>query len=75
MALTGDGSAVVVHPLDYLFWTETLADIIGSVGTSLEDAPSKLVWVGGRASDAAHRGLAANGWELREGALEALLAD
>jgi hypothetical protein len=74
-ARTADGSVVAIHPTDYLFWTEALAGIVASVGAKLDDAPGKLLWVGIRASDAARQGLAANGWELREGALEALLPD
>jgi len=73
VARTADGSVVAIHPTDYLFWTETLAGIVGGVSAQLDDAPSKLLWVGSRASDAARQGLAAGGWELREGALEALL--
>ena len=75
VARTADGSVVAMHPTDYLFWTEPLARIVGSVSAQLEDAPGKLLWVGIRASDAARQGLAADGWELREGALEALLPD
>jgi hypothetical protein len=75
VARTADGSVVAIHPTDYLFWTEALAGIVGNVSPELDDAPSKTLWVGIRASDAARRGLAANGWELREGALEALLPD
>jgi hypothetical protein len=75
VARTADGSVVVIHPTDYLFWTEALAGIVGGVSAQLDDAPDKLLWVGSRASAAARQGLAANGWELREGALEALLPD
>jgi hypothetical protein len=75
VARTADGSVVVLHPTDYLFWTEALAGIGGGVTPQLGDAPGKLLWVGIRASDAARKGLAANGWEVREGELEALLPD
>jgi hypothetical protein len=75
VARTADRSVVAIHPTDYLFWTEALAGIVGSVDPQLDDAPDKLIWVGIRASDAARQGLAVGGWELREGALEALLPD
>jgi hypothetical protein len=75
VARTDDGSVVAIHPTDHLFWTESLAAIADSVEAQLADAPHRLLWVGGRASDAARQGLAARGWELREGALEALSGD
>jgi len=75
VARTADGGVVVIHPTDHLFWTEALEGIAGSVDPALGDAPRKLVWVGRVASDDARQGLAAHGWELREGALAALIPD
>ncbi len=75
VARTDDGSTVVIHPMDRLFWTESLAGIVGSVDSRLGDAPHKLLWVGGTASERAREGIEAAGWELREGALAELLDD
>ena len=72
VARTEDGSAVGIHPTDHLFWTESAAAIADSADPQLTDAPHKFLWVGGRASDAARQGLASKGWEVREGALDAL---
>jgi hypothetical protein len=75
VARTADGSALVIHPMDHLYWTDGLAGIVGSVGKQLDDAPRKLLWLGGSASETARAGLEAIGWEVRERALEELLRD
>jgi hypothetical protein len=75
VARTGDGSAVVIHPMDRLYWTEAAGGILASVRSRLGDAPHKRIWVGGSASDRAREALKGDGWELREGVLAELVGD
>jgi hypothetical protein len=75
LARTGDGTALGIHPADHFYWTEELASLLNSVNPSLENAPRKLLWLGGTTSERAREELEAAGWELREHAIEQLLRD
>jgi hypothetical protein len=75
VARTADGGVVVLHPMDHLFWTDSAGAIVKAVGPGVADAPRRLLWVGGRVSDTARNAFGDLGWEMREGALAALLGD
>lgn len=75
VARTADGGVVVLHPLDHLFWTDSAGAIVSAVGPGVAAAPRRLLWVGGRVSDTARSALGNLGWEVRDGALPALLGD
>jgi hypothetical protein len=75
VARTADGGAVAIHPMDHLYWTEDAAEMMELLNADLGDAPHKLAWLGGVASERTRQGLASAGWELRENALSELLPE
>jgi hypothetical protein len=63
---TASGALVVPAAFDYLTWT---ADVEQATKDPSLAAPKRALWLSGVASDAAKKGLAANGWTLKESAL------
>ena len=60
VAYTGQGSAVILLPIDRLLWTERTAGIATSLGQTLpkpQPVRKVEVWMTGDASDRAHAGL------------------
>jgi hypothetical protein len=64
VARTKAGSILVPAPLDYVPWTEQVAQFAARPDLK---APARTVWLTGSASPRAKRELAAAGWTLREG--------
>ena len=62
-ALAADGTLVVAAAADLLVWTEGLKE---AAARPAPDAKSRALWLTGRVSDHARRGLEAAGWELHE---------
>jgi len=69
VAYTGQGSAVILLPIDRLLWTERTAGIATSLGQTLpklQPVRKIEVWMTGDASDRAHAGLQQLGITLIE---------
>ena len=63
IGVTPAGSLVVPAPVDYLSWTERIGGF--AERPDLKNS-RRTIWLTGRMSGAAHRGLTSLGWTLHE---------
>ena len=76
VAHTRDGRAVVNVPLDYLVWTETLAQSVDNAEAQLKAQPAKggrELWLGGTISPLARKALESRGWKIFDKAADKLV--
>ena len=67
-ARTGSGALVVCVPLDYLVWTEPMAQFIMATNKVIDatGAQEKQLWVTGSLSAVARKEMASRGWQVHE---------
>jgi len=66
---TANGALVVVLPLDYLVWTEPMAQLITGATQLMSDLPGikeKQVWITGTLSPRARKEIESRGWQVRD---------
>ncbi len=74
MARTRDGRTVVAVPLDYLAWTDALAQsMAGAEGSLKAAAGGRELWLGGTISPLARKTLEAQGWKVYDKTADKLI--
>ena len=66
-AQSADNKFILAVPLDYLVWTQSIADIVGSFdeyASSLKDIRGKELWIAGSISPLAADSLERRGWAV-----------
>ena len=66
---TANGALVVVLPLDYLVWTEPMAQLLTGANQLMKDLPGikeKQVWITGTLSPRARKEIESRGWQVRD---------
>ena len=66
---TKNGAVVVVLPLDYLVWTEPMAQLITGANQLVSELPGikeKQVWLTGTISPRARKEIESRGWQVRD---------
>jgi hypothetical protein len=66
---TANGALVVVLPLDYLVWTEPMAQLITGANQLVSELPGtkeKQVWLTGTISPRARKEIETRGWQVRD---------
>lgn len=70
MAECEDGRVVLVAPVDYVFWTQEVAQKVNSIGRDLTEhlpgASGKELWVTGKIDGDARKQIEAMGWKLKQ---------
>ena len=73
---TANGALVVNLPLDYLVWTEPMAQLLTSANQMMSELPGikeKQVWLTGTLSPRARKEIESRGWQVRDQAEAQLL--
>ena len=66
---TKNGALVVVLPLDYLVWTEPMAQLLTGANQLMSELPGikeKQVWLTGTLSPRARKEIESRGWQVRD---------
>jgi hypothetical protein len=66
---TKNGALVVVLPLDYLVWTEPMAQLLTGANQLMSELPGikeKQVWLTGTLSPRARKEIESRGWQIRD---------
>ena len=63
-----NGTTIVPAPVDYLSWTQRIAGF--ATDPQLMAMQNRVLWITGKMTPLAQQQLTANGWSVREGALQ-----
>ena len=72
---TGNKTIVLLAPVDYVFWTERLANRLDEFDKELSDSLSKEIWIAGKFDTQARAKFENKGWKVVENADDVLLKD
>jgi hypothetical protein len=64
---TKDGKVVLLAEVDYVFWTQAVADVLNGVESDvakIADVSGKEVWISGKMDDAARKVWESRGWKI-----------